>query len=305
MSVPVAEGYAPYDVPAAGKPCQTYYKIVGNLTSGVTPLIVLHGGPGGGHGYVSSIADLAQPMHGTIPVVLYDQLGCGRSTRLRERCGDTTFWTVQLFVDELHNLRKHLGIERYDLLGHSWGAMLGMEVAVRRPPGLRRLVLSSGPASMPLWEEATGKLLKTLPEDVQQTIQKHERAGTFESPEYKEAMNAFSKFVCRMQPWPQEVIGVFEALEEDPTAYLTMQGPSEFTITGSLKTWNVIPELHKINVPTLVMNGAFDEAQDSVVAPIFQEVEKVKWYTFQNSAHMAQWEERDKYMEIVGGFLRL
>lgn len=161
----VTEGFAPLDLPSAGKPCQTYYKTFGDLKPGVTPLIGLHGGPGATMNYMLSMADLAEPPHG-IPVVLYDQVGCGGSTQIPEKAGDVEFWTVQLFVDEFHNLIKHLGIEKYDILGHSWGSMLGQEIAVRQPVGLRRLILSSGLSSMKLWEEATRKLLETLPTDV-------------------------------------------------------------------------------------------------------------------------------------------
>lgn len=81
-------------------------------------------------------------------------------------------------------------------------------------------------------------------------------------------------------------------------------GPSEFHITGSLKEWSVIPELHKITVPTLLLNGRYDEAQDSVVEPFFKEIQsKVKWYTFSESSHMPQYEERELYMKHVGDFL--
>jgi len=302
MSVAITEGYAPYSVPTAGKPCQTFYKIFGDVASGTTPLIVLHGGPGCSHLYISSIKDLAYKY--AIPVVFYDQVGGGRSTRLPEKAGDTDFWTVRFFVDEFHNLLKYLNITKYDVLGHSWGAMLGMEIGVRQPSGLRRLVLSSGPASMVLWEEVTGKLLETLPKDVQETIRKNEQAGTFDSEEYQEAMQVFNKqYLCRLDPLPQEVADDFAELDKDTTVYRTMQGPSEFTITGSLKTWSVIPELHKINVSVLATNGAYDEAQDAVIAPIFKHVSKVKWYTFSQSAHLAPWEEREKFMQVVGNFL--
>ncbi|KAH9843848.1 proline iminopeptidase [Rhodofomes roseus] len=304
MPVPVTEGFAPLSVPGAGKPCQTYYKIFGEVKSGVTPLIALHGGPGATMNYLLSLADLAEPPY-DIPVVLYDQVGCGGSTLLPEKAGDVDFWTVQLFVDEFHNLMKHIGIETYDVLGHSWGSMLGLEIAVRQPTGLRRLILSSGLASMKLWEEATRKLLNTLPPDVVETINKHERAGTFDSPEYAEAMVAYNQqFVCRLDPYPPEVLATFKALE-DPTVYGTMEGPSEFTITGSLKTWNITPQLPKITVPVLITNGAYDEAADSVIAPVWKALPRVKWYTFPDSSHMAQWEERAKFMQVIAGYVKL
>lgn len=80
-------------------------------------------------------------------------------------------------------------------------------------------------------------------------------------------------------------------------------GRSEFYITGSLKHWNITPELHKINVPTLVLNGRYDEATDEVVAPLFWNVPHARWYTFPDSSHMPYWEEREAYMRLVAEFL--
>ena len=81
MTTPATtEGFAPLDVPNAGKPCQTYYKVVGDLSSGKVPLIVLNGGPGCSHDYMLSFADLAS----SAPVVFYDQVGSGSATHLPE-----------------------------------------------------------------------------------------------------------------------------------------------------------------------------------------------------------------------------
>ena len=72
---------------------------------------------------------------------------------------------------------------------------------------------------------------------------------------------------------------------------------------GSLKTWNIIDELHKINVTTLLINGRYDEAQDSTVEPYFQYIPKVKWVQFADSAHCPHLEEPARFMEVVGGYL--
>lgn len=117
----VVEGEVEFVVPAAGKLCKTWYKIVGDLHASVSrrPLVALHGGPGVNHGYLFILTDLTTA-HG-IPLVLYDQLGSGYSTHLPEKMGDVEFWTEQLFLDELDNLLSHLGIQdNYDILGHSY-----------------------------------------------------------------------------------------------------------------------------------------------------------------------------------------
>src|ERR1700704_2634648 len=110
---------------------ETWVRITtpGSPRADALPLIVLHGGPGMAHDYVRNIAALADETGRR--VIHYDQLGCGHSTHLPDAPRD--FWTPDLFVDEFHTVRTELGIDRYHLLGQSWGGMLGAEIAVRRP----------------------------------------------------------------------------------------------------------------------------------------------------------------------------
>ena len=138
-----SEGKAPF------QGFETWYRVVGDLadhsTEAPAPVVVLHGGPGGTHDYLVSMADLANQGRA---VIFYDQLGNGRSTHLPDRGAD--FWTVQLFVEELANLLQHLGIAgRYHVLGQSWGGFLAQEHALTQPVGLQSLVISNSAASFP------------------------------------------------------------------------------------------------------------------------------------------------------------
>ncbi|KAH9854499.1 proline-specific peptidase [Lenzites betulinus] len=300
------EGEVEFRVPGIDQVCKTWYKVFGDLkTAGTTrrPLVGLHGGPGIVHNYLLPLADLVGT-HG-IPVVLFDQLGNGKSTHLREKMGDTAFWTEALFISQLEGLLEHLGIsDNFDLLGHSWGGMLGARFATTRPPGLKHLIISDSPASMVLWVEAASKLRAALPPDVQAALDKHEADGTTDSKEYHDAVEVFyAKHVCRLNPMPQDMVETFQSIEQDPTVYLTMNGPSEFHITGSLKEWSILDDISKIEVPTLLFNGQYDEAQDSVVVPFFRGIPKVKWFTFANSSHTPQYEERAAFVQRVGDFL--
>ena len=85
--------------------------------------------------------------------------------------------------------------------------MLGAEHAVRRPPGMRSIVIADSPPSMVLWVQEANKLRDALPAEVQATLLKHEKAGTTSSPEYATAMRVFyDRHVCRATPWPDEWI---------------------------------------------------------------------------------------------------
>lgn len=163
--------------------------------------------------------------HHSIPVIFYDQLGCGLSTHLPDLSGPTgaKFWTPSLFLSELTNLITHLKITSYDLLGNSWGGMLGAMHGIQQPSGLRKLIIANAPASMELWIAAATKLRSQLPEDVQETLRKHEKDGTTESEEYEAASQVFyQRHVCRVMPFPQDLVDSFDLLKKDTTVYLSM-----------------------------------------------------------------------------------
>ncbi|PPQ86687.1 hypothetical protein CVT25_006762 [Psilocybe cyanescens] len=279
-SLKVTTGEIPFDVAAAGKPCKTWYKVFGDLNSGKRPLIALHGGPGVNSEYLEVLSDIT--ITHSIPVIVYDQIGNGLSTHLQEKMGDEQFWTVQLFIDELNNLLKFFGIaDNYDLLGHSWGGMLAASFAIRQPHGLKHLILASAPADMHATAESQENLRSQLPQDVQDILTKHEKDGTTDSDAYRAASDVFNfRYVCRINPMPQALLNGFGWIAKDPTVYMTMNGPSEFKIQGSLRNWSVLNEIHKINVPTLLTNGHYDEVTDVLVAPYFKAIPKVKWVVF-------------------------
>lgn len=292
--LPIREGFASFG------PYRTWYRITGDLNNGCTPLLVLHGGPGCTHDYVDAFKDVANSGH---PVIHYDQLGNGRSTHLPEKA--PSFWNVALFLDELQNLLDHLGIrDNYALLGQSWGGMLASEHAVLQPAGLRALIIANSPADMYTWVLEANRLRQLLPENVQQTLLEHERAGTLKSAEYLEAARVFyDRHVCRVTPWPEEVARTFAQIDADPTVYHAMNGPTEFHVIGSMKDWSIVDRLSQISVPTLLISGRYDEATPTVVKPYLDHVPDIRWALFENSSHMPHIEERMACMGTVVSFL--
>jgi len=278
----------------------TWYRVTGDLTAAKAPLVVLHGGPGCTHDYVLSIAGAAEQGRA---VVHYDQLGSGRSTHLPDR--PQAFWTVDLFLAQLDGLLSSLGIAgRYHLLGQSWGGMLAAEHAVRRPAGLRSLVLSNSPASIALWLSEAARLRAGMPAAVRDALDRHEAAGTTEDPEYVAATRSYyDRHVCRVIPNPPEVTRTFELLAEDPTVYHAMNGPNEFLCVGSLRTWSIVDRVGSIAVPTLLLSGRHDEATPATVEPFARGIPDVRWEIFESSSHMPFVEEPERYLSAVGAFL--
>ncbi|AVO36914.1 proline iminopeptidase-family hydrolase [Pukyongiella litopenaei] len=292
-----------YDVTTGVSPYQgyeTWYRICGSLDSDKLPLVVAHGGPGCTHDYVDSFKDLAETGR---PVIHYDQIGNGKSTHLPDKGAD--FWTVDFFLGELDALLDHLGIRnRYAYLGQSWGGMLGAEHGVRRPAGLKALVIANSPASMELWLAGAAKLRAELPPEVQAALDTHEANGTTDHPDYKAAEKVFNeRHVCRVVPMPPEVQRTFDAMEEDPTVYHTMNGPNEFHVVGTMKTWSVINRLPNIAAPTLAFRGFHDEATEECVQPFLDLIPDVVGHVFPDSSHMPHVEEKESCLAVTEAFL--
>ena len=293
--IETTEGYLPF------RGYKTWYRVTGSLDSGKLPLVVAHGGPGCTHDYVDSFKGITE-IDGR-PVIHYDQLGNGNSTRLPEKGQD--FWTVDLFLDELDALLDHLGIkDHYAYLGQSWGGMLGSEHAVRKPEGLKAFVIANSPASMKTWVEEANRLREELPADVQATLLRHEEAGTLTDPEYIEASKAFyDRHVCRVVPWPPEVARTFAIMDEDNTVYRNMNGPTEFHVIGTMKDWTIEGRLHNVEAPTLLISGRYDEATPLVVKPFVDEIPGIEWVVFEESSHMPHVEEKALCLKTVSDFL--
>jgi len=293
MTQPTTEGYIPFNG------YKTWYKIVGEKEEpGKLPLLLLHGGPGACHDYLWSLAAMADTGR---RVIFYDQLGCGLSHIDESK---PEMWTVDLYVKEVDAVRKALGLDRIHLLGQSWGGMLAMEYMIRQPEGVASVTIASSPASMIQWVEEANKLREQLPPEINAALLKHEADGTTNSPEYVTAMTEFyNRHVCRVVPNPDYVQRSFTKLGEYPEVYNTMNGPSEFFVVGTLKNWNVIPQLGKINAPTLVTSGKFDEATPIIAETVHKGIPGSEWVLFENSSHMAHVEEADRFRQILSAFI--
>ncbi|ARC56672.1 L-amino acid amidase [Frondihabitans sp. 762G35] len=269
-------------------------------TPGALPLIVLHGGPGMAHDYVKNLAALADETGRT--VVHYDQFGCGRSTHRPE--APASFWNADLFVEEFAALVEHLGFAEYHVLGQSWGGMLGAEIAVTRPVGLRSLAICNSPASMQLWVEGAAELRSALPAETQEALDRHESAGTTDDPEYLAATAVFyERHVCRITPTPQDFADSEAQMEHEPTVYHTMNGPNEFHVIGTMRDWTIVDRLGEVTAPTLVVAGEFDEATPATWQPFVDGIAGATSHVFPGASHCTHLEQPEAFRDVISGFL--
>lgn len=291
----IKEGYVTF------KGYRTYYRGV-NLESSKTPLILLHGGPGGTHNSYELFDELA--IKDDRPIIMYDQLGCGLSSLDSPH---PNLWKKETWVDELINLRKELGLTKCHILGHSWGGMLAIiYLCDNQVEGIKSLTLSSTLSSVKLWHSEANRLIKYLSSVDQEAIKKAEESKDYETLEFKIAMNDYyKKYVSDVDKSKEDTP---ECLKREKVfgkeAYETAWGKSEFTPSGTLLDYEYTDKLNKINIPTLLISGTDDESTPFQNKVMFDNLGgKKEWVLLENSRHMTYYEQKDKYFEALIKFL--
>ena len=272
----------------------TWYRIVGNLEAKPAPLLALHGGPGSTHHYFAPLERLADER----AVVLYDQIGCGKSER---QAGIQ--WSVDLFREEVAAVRAQLGLDRIHLLGTSWGGMLALEHVLSGASGIVSLILSSTLADVQQWAAEQGRLRERLPADAVATLDRLEAAGAYDDPEYERAEQVYLDRHFYRGPKARAELERMKA-ERGREAYRAMVGPNEWTPTGTLREWNVRSRLGEIDVPTLVIRGRYDMCTDAVAATLTAGLRNAREVVLEESSHTPVLEETERYLEALQSFLR-
>jgi proline iminopeptidase len=283
--LPAGEAYLP--VPGG----RIWYKVSG--IGGGTPVILLHGGPGYSSFYLKAFEELGDDR----PVVRYDQLGGGKSDRI----ADTTLFTIDHFVRELDSLRAHLGYDKVHLLGHSWGTILALEYYRVHPGHVVSLTLASAALDIPTWERNAKRLVATLPDSSRRAIRVREAEGKFDAPDYQAALGEFyGRYVWR-HPVEADLDSLMKTVNEN--IYNYMQGPSEFTITGTLKRYDGTALLRKVKVPTLFTVGEFDEADPATIRRFARMTPGARVVVLRGAAHLTPWDARQESIRTERAFL--
>ena len=256
------------------------------------PLVCLHGGPGSTHNYFGRLESIVSAGRA---VVVYDQVGCGRSSRPPvDQLG------LEVFIEELVNLREHLHLDRIHLLGTSWGGMLAIEYALSQPRGLAGLVLSSTLASVDSWADEARRLRDEMPDRYRRVLAGDKQpAGTDISLEEAE-IEFDRRHICRLEDAPEMRRMKQESSKE---VYRAVWGPNEWTPTGTLAGWDVRDRLPEIGVPTLITAGRYDLCTPSILRQLEEGLPQARTVVFESSSHTPYLEEATAYAAELNRFL--
>lgn len=275
----------------------TFCYTFGDLSKG-TPIIVLHGGPGGCIERYEPLEELAKK---GIPLIFYDQLGCGYSRVPR---GNKDLWDFNLYLDELENVIKYFGLKKFHILGHSWGGMLALEwVTTRKHKGLDKLILFSTLPSTKIWNDEHLKMVENYPSKYKEAIlndlegkeadKKYLKLGLRRFYQEHVARKKDKKYQFSRKRFPKTNKEIYEK----------MWGKSELFGTGTLLDWNTIPNLKNIKNQTLIISGKFDESTPTINELMNKEIKNSKWILLKKSHHIGYAEEPELVIDEIYKFI--
>lgn len=261
---------------------------------GPNALLLLHGGP-------AVRCDHLQHTHARYAdrgykVVTFDQLGAGRS----DRPDDPSLWNIERYCREVEAVRTALSLDRVQIYGHSWGAMLAIEFTLSHPERVKSLVIAHGIANMPFHQREVARLLQAFGDEFLRMRVRREMNGTTDHPEYQASEQLMAhRHVCRLPEWPEEVLA--SLADWYPQPYHTMIG-QEYRVTGNLKDWNRVPDMHRITCPALVLSGEWDALTPQEAQEMAAVLPAAQMRCFPNCAHMPFYECPEAYHRVLSAF---
>jgi proline iminopeptidase len=259
-----------------------------------TPILMLHGGPGFPSYYLNPLLKLSKER----PVIMFDQLGCGRSDRI----SDTTIMTIDNHIEQINSLLKALNIKEFYLFGHSWGAILGLDYYLKNNNSIKGLILGSPCLSAEIWTKDVDTLISTLADSIQIILRNSIAGINQDSDKFKSALNIYYKnFYWRKQPLSADIDSAFSQMGQN--VYNYMWGNSEFIVTGTLKNYDRTGDLSKIKIPTLFVTGEYDAARPSTVKYYQSLIPNSKLEIISNSGHISMHDNPYENIKVISDFL--
>ena len=266
-------------------------------------VLLLNGGPGATHEYFECFENFL-PAEG-IEFIYYDQLGCGNA----DNPNDTSMWDLARYVEEVEQVRKALKLDNtnFYLLGHSWGGILAMEYATKYQNNMKGLIISNMMASCPEYDKYANEVLaKQLAPEVLKEIRDIEARKDFANPRYMELLipNFYEKHVLRFpsKDWPEPVNRSLGKTNQ--SLYVTMQGPSEFGISGKLEKWDRKADLKNVKIPTLVIGAKHDTMDPKHMEEISKILPNGSYLFCPKGSHMAFYDDQKTYFSGLISFLK-
>jgi len=286
----------------AEQPIEKGYKIVNGVSlyyeaigEGI-PIVIVHGGPGLDHSYLlPQMAELAKGYK----LIFYDQRAMGKSSAEF----DSSQMTMNSFVEDLEGIRKAFGLEKMNLMGHSWGGLVSMFYAIRYPSHLQSLILvNTTPASSALRNLSFGLMSRmTTREDSVAQLQIAETEGF-----KKRDPAAMAKFfrVLFHGSFHNKQYADSLTLDFDPSYAAKSAMVRQLNRDSTLRSYDIHAKLDTIQCPALIIGGADDAVVPGTNEKIRDHIHGSQYILIPECGHFPYIEAQDDFFPIIRTFLK-
>ena len=268
-----------------------WYKVIGKGPK--TPIVMLHGGPGFPSYYLTPLFALADDR----PIIVYDQLGCGRSDQLE----DTSLMNIASQQKDLEALLHHLNIKDYYLYAHSYGTLLAVKHYTTGLLQPKAMILASPCINTIRWELDADTLITSMDSQFRKPLMQFKAGNLTDTTHLAAALNQFyASFYNRtMNGYIDSSLN-----KSNKQLYQHMWGKEDFMLTGNLKHMDLTKDLSKITVPVLYTAGAFDAARPSTVQYYQSLTPKARFVLIPNAAHSTMNDNTKANLAAIRVFVR-
>ncbi len=266
-----------------------YYRIYG---SGM-PVLIINGGPGMNS---DGFAELAMELSASNKTIIYDQRGTGKSMVQNP---DSTTITMDLMVQDMENLRKHLHISKWILLGHSFGGMLAAYYATVYPQNIHAIILSSsGGINLGLLNYVGNAINTKLTAGEQQAVQywtkKISEGDTTHNARLQRGMALAPAYLYNRKNIPV----IAERLTQGNATINALVWQNLTTIK-----FNCAPKLSAAVFPVLIVQGKQDIVTEETAFQSHKAFKNSTVVFIDHCVHYGWLDNTEKYFEVINNFL--
>ena len=269
------------------------------------PLFMIAGGPGYSHLYMHSFDSLKD----SNLLVFIDNFGRGKSDTAK----DISQYNISREVEDVEGIRKALGYDKINLLGHSYGSVVVQEYALEYGIHVKHLIIADGLYNAKMWQEncdnTNHEFSENDPELWDSLMAIRSRGYRSSDKVHADLYNRFhSGFLYAYCPEN------FKHLPEDANYpndfntklyYQFVGSDGDFYIGNEIVKFDVSLKLKDLKMPVLIITGRYDR----VVVPKYSVLYKIycpqaKFVMFEHSGHYPQLEEPEKEFAVIRDFLK-
>lgn len=271
---------------AIDAPGGTIWTAIRRGNAGRTPLLLVHGGPGANHLYLSNFSEHIRDRD----LIYYDQLDSGFSARP----GDVSQWTLERACRELECVIECHGLDRFHLLGSSWGGSIAAAYASQQDERLASVVLAGPLINAADWNADNRLHLQKLPSPWSEIL----LAGQPDHPQFEKALSVFNRqHMLRLDEQPNFLKASEQLLNQ--AMYRHMWGPTDFLGNGTLAELDLLPALERIECPTHFIVGEHDECSPAAMRRYIRHLKAGSGHVIANASHLAHIEQPVRFFALL------